>query len=69
MATQFELDCALMAGASYISTRPDDKNKFPIPDGWNEKVIKRDAQPSGFEATYFTVRSTGSGLAFQQFVL
>lgn len=35
MATQFELDCALMAGASYVSTRSD-KNKFPIPNGWFE---------------------------------
>lgn len=33
MATQFEIDCALMAGASYASTRSD-INKFPIPAGW-----------------------------------
>ena len=23
MATQFEMDCALMAGAAYVSNRPD----------------------------------------------
>jgi len=51
MTTQIEY--ALMAGASYISTRPDE-NKFPIPVGWLEKVNKRQALPSGFEATYFT---------------
>jgi hypothetical protein len=49
MATQFELDCALMAGASYISTRPNNKNKFPVPEGWNELV--RAAEPSGFAKT------------------
>lgn len=27
------LEYALMAGAAYISTRPD-INKFPIPQGW-----------------------------------
>jgi hypothetical protein len=51
MATQFELDCALIAGASYISTRPDDKNKFPVPEGWNE--LFRATEPNGFEATSF----------------
>jgi len=34
MATQFEIDCALMAGASYISSRPNKINQFPIPAGW-----------------------------------
>jgi hypothetical protein len=28
MATKFEMDCALMAGAAYVSNRPD-KNAFP----------------------------------------
>jgi len=41
-----------MAGASYISTRAE-VNQFPVPDGWVEKVIKRQSLPSGFEATYF----------------
>jgi hypothetical protein len=51
MATAVEY--ALMAGASYISTRPD-VNKFPVPDGWVEAVDERKTKPSGFEATYFT---------------
>ena len=44
---------ALMAGASYISTRAD-KNRFPIPEGWSESVADRKVKKSGFEATYFT---------------
>ena len=48
------IEYALMAGASYISTRPTDSNKFPVPNGWIENVNKRQALPSGFEATYFT---------------
>ena len=28
MATDFEIKCALMAGAAYVSNRPDE-NKFP----------------------------------------
>ena len=44
---------ALMAGASYVSTRPD-VNKFPVPDGWVESTEDRTTKPSGFEATYFT---------------
>jgi hypothetical protein len=61
MASQFEIDCALMAGASYISTR-DDKNKFPIPTGW-EKITNPDSHFSdagtGFEAVSFQ-RGTGA---------
>jgi hypothetical protein len=34
MATQFEIDYALMAGAAHISTRGL-KNQFPIPQGWS----------------------------------
>lgn len=52
------IEYALLAGASYISTRPD-VNQFPVPDGWVENVIKRQSLPSGFEATYFT-RGTGT---------
>ncbi len=31
------IEYALMAGASYISNRPN-VNQFPAPDGWVEKV-------------------------------
>jgi len=48
-----EIEYALMAGASYISTRAG-INSFPVPEGWLEKIDKRELQPSGFEATYFT---------------
>lgn len=44
---------ALMAGASYISTRAP-INRFPAPQGWVEKIDKREVTSSGFEATYFT---------------
>ncbi|MBI5659525.1 MAG: hypothetical protein HZC43_08260, partial [Nitrosomonadales bacterium] len=50
------IEYALMAGASYISTRPD-PNKFPIPQGW-VKVVNPDSYvrdpDSGFEAISFT---------------
>ncbi|MDD2721960.1 MAG: hypothetical protein PHH47_11700 [Gallionella sp.] len=47
MATAIEY--ALMAGASYISTRSD-SNKFPAPQGWIENVELRKNDPvSGFE--------------------
>jgi hypothetical protein len=52
MTTQLEIDLALMAGASYISTRLD-PNKFPVPDGWLEIIDERQALSSGFEAVYF----------------
>lgn len=53
MTTQFEIDCALMAGASYISTRPD-INKFPIPAGWATIPNSHFNDPStGFEAVAF----------------
>lgn len=49
------LDYALMAGASYISTRPFDGNKFPIPDGWFEVPVSHANDPvTGFEASTFT---------------
>ena len=47
------IEYALMAGASYISTRAE-VNRFPVPDGWLEMVDERRSLPSGFEATYFT---------------
>jgi putative lipase involved disintegration of autophagic bodies len=53
MATQ--IDLALMAGAAYISTRPFDKNKFPIPDGWFEiPNTHQNDTVTGFEASRFT---------------
>lgn len=55
MTTQFEIDCALMAGASYITTR-DPMNQFPIPDGWSEFFhVPNQTYPttSGFEAVAF----------------
>jgi len=45
-------DYALMAGASYISTRPD-ANKFPIPSGWLQKQHANPQDGSGFEAISF----------------
>lgn len=52
MATAIEY--ALMAGASYISTRSD-INKFPVPKDWTEKVeYRKKSKDSGFEATCFT---------------
>lgn len=54
MATQFEIDCALMAGAAYVSTRSN-KNIFPIPDGWFEIPNTHQNDPvTGFEASRFT---------------
>ena len=35
MATQFEIDCALMAGRVYQSTRTK-ANLLPVPSGWTE---------------------------------
>lgn len=52
MATQYEIDLALMAGRAYQSTRKD-INWFPVPDGWLEPLDKRQVLPSGFEAGYF----------------
>jgi len=47
------IEYALMAGGSYISTRSE-LNRFPVLDGWVDQIDKRQALPSGFEATYFT---------------
>jgi hypothetical protein len=44
------IEYALMAGASYISTRSD-PNKFPVPEDWVR--IGRDVKDSGFEAATF----------------
>ena len=58
MTTQFEIDCALMAGRAYQSNR-DPLNQFPIPQGWSEFFHVPDplnpAFPTtgGFEAVAF----------------
>jgi len=44
---------ALMAGASYISTRAP-INRLPAPSGWIEIEGDWIVRSSGFEATYFT---------------
>ena len=61
MATQFEIDCALMAGRVYQTNRdPNGINWFPAPSGWNEffHVPNNPDFPSftgalGFEASSF----------------
>ena len=45
------IEYALLAGASYISTRPD-INKFPVPQGWAQ-VSYSPPVSSGFEAAAF----------------
>lgn len=55
MATQFEIDCALMSGAAYVSTRPNE-NKFPVPEGWSDFAHAPSASyptSAGFEALSF----------------
>src|SRR3990167_7079734 len=49
------IEYALMAGASYVSNRPD-VNQFPVPNGW--LGVKHDTQPSGFEAISFVQAGT-----------
>ena len=47
------LDLALLAGASYFSTRTE-INRFPIPSAWSEKLENRDKDDqTGFEARTF----------------
>jgi len=55
MTTPTDIQYALMAGASYISNRPD-VNKFPIPSDWSS--VKYDIKDSGFEATSFVPTGT-----------
>lgn len=47
-----KIDYALMAGASYISTRAD-VNQFPIPSGWLRIRHENPQDGSGFEAASF----------------
>ena len=51
MATQFEIDCALMVGAAYISSRPE-INQLPVPKNWTD-LDRHETSPSGFEAVSF----------------
>ncbi|PKN52799.1 MAG: hypothetical protein CVU55_06145 [Deltaproteobacteria bacterium HGW-Deltaproteobacteria-13] len=55
MATQFEIDCALMAGCVYRSNRYENANWFPVPNGWSEIELSHmtDSNGSGFEAVSF----------------
>ena len=55
MATQYEIDLALMSGRAYYDTRTD-INRFPVPDGWTEFFhVPNEIFPSssGFEAVSF----------------
>jgi hypothetical protein len=53
MASQFEIDCALMAGAAYIYTRKD-INQLPVPEGWDKiPDSHKFGDSSGFEAVSF----------------
>ena len=58
MATQFEIDCALMAGRAYQTSR-DKANWFSVPQGWQEffhvpdPAIPTFPPNSGFEAVSF----------------
>jgi len=47
-----DIQYALMAGASYISTRPE-INQFPVPSGWTETKHANPEDGSGFEAISF----------------
>ncbi|MBN1365957.1 MAG: hypothetical protein JW976_14205 [Syntrophaceae bacterium] len=54
--TRFEIDCAIMAGRAYQTTRTGE-NQFPVPNGWTEFFHVPNATyptSSGFEATSFT---------------
>ncbi len=52
MATQFEIENALMAGVAYRSIRAD-INRFPLPPGWSGSPLSHVTLPSGFEAVTF----------------
>ena len=60
------IEYALMAGASYISTR-DEINQFPAPDGWFG--TRHDNLPSsGYEAISFVRTGTTKGVSFAFFL-
>ena len=50
LATQFQLDCALMAGAVYVFNR-NAINQLPVPPGWT--LGKYQSENTGFEAASF----------------
>ena len=53
MVEQFVIDCGLMAGVAYESSRSD-KNKFPMPNGWEKTALwHRENPASGFETVSF----------------
>jgi len=61
MTTQFEIDCAVMAGLAYQSTR-DKINWFPAPSGWQEfSHVPNSTYPTilSFEASAFQNIATG----------
>jgi len=61
MTTQFEIDCALMAGLAYQSSR-DTINWFPAPFDWVEfSHVPNDTYPTtlSFEASAFQNTATG----------
>lgn len=65
MATQFEIDCALMSGRAYQLTRAE-INLFPVPSEWTELFhVPNDAFPTTdcFEAVSFQ-RGTEIVIAF-----
>lgn len=51
IADQFQIDCAVMAGAVYVSNR-DKINQLPVPPGW--ALVNYVSLPSGFEGAAFT---------------
>ena len=59
MATQFELDCALMSGAAYYDSRSS-QNRLPVPDGWFrvDRFPVAASDGSGFEAATFGDQNT-----------
>ena len=47
------IEYALMAGASYVSNRPQEFNRFSIPEGWTAIKYENPPGGSGFEAISF----------------
>lgn len=65
MATQLEIEYALMAGAAYISTRQKEFNRLPVPTGWAVLPdLNANNQSTGF---YVSDPSTGfEAIAFRK---
>lgn len=64
MATQFTIDCALMAGRVYESTR-NVINWLPTPEGWVELAhvpSKLQSTAAGFEASAFQSVSNSNNI-------